>query len=298
MRPVADLPAKLAMVLAALSISRVSLAQRLAVDKSVIGRWLGGTVHPTEHNLARLSAIIAEHLPGFALADWHLDSAQLAERYSLPLSTDGGAGGPIDSDPFFEFLQASPGKADSRARCYEGFWRTSRPSLLKAGEIFHDYGIIHRRSDGVVEVRMAGSGLDFSGRLVAASGNVFVFLYDPVGRSPLTVLCKGVSLPRAMVLDGILLLAALDSDRTPVAMPIVIERLGDLGDSGEDNLARFRSMADERPLPLEPLAEDRLRARLFRNTGPAAAAAGDEAFLNVAGGASLSRGSTGLGLDG
>lgn len=297
MRPVPDFPAKLAMVMATLSISRVRLAQKLGVDKSVIGRWVGGTVHPTEHNLTRLSSMVAEHLTGFSLADWNLALDHLAARYGLALTT--GRNPETGSEnPLSKFVDANHSELAVRATAYEGFWRTSRPSLLKAGEIFHDYGIVRRRDDDVMEVRMAGSGLDFSGWLVPASGNVFVFLYDPLGRSPLTYLCKGVSLPRAMALDGILLLAALDSDRTPVAMPMVIERVGDLSGNTEDDLALFRSMIEDGPSPLEPLDEGLLRARLFRDIGPGPAAMGGETFLSIGGGASLSRGSTGLGLDG
>jgi len=286
MRTVSEFPAKLAMVMEALSISRVRLAQQLAVDKSVVGRWVAGAVHPTEHNLARLSSLVAEQLTGFSLADWNLAAEHLAARYGLPLRAGWGAA-PDQDNPLAKFVEASQAELDLRGASYEGFWRTSRPSLLQPGEIFHDYGIIRRRAGGTVEVRMAGSGLDFSGWLVPASGDIFVFLYDPVGRSPLTVLCKGVSLPRAVVLDGILLLAALDSDRTPVAMPIVIERVGDLTGQEDDDLAQFSAMAEKRPVPLEPLTDERLRARLFR-----------DAILNVGGAACLSRGSTGLGLDG
>src|SRR5215204_6004585 len=86
MHSVPDLPAKLAMVMAALSISRVRLAQKLGVDKSLVGRWVGGSVHPTEHNLARVSALVAEQLAGFSLADWDLGIDQLAARYGLALS--------------------------------------------------------------------------------------------------------------------------------------------------------------------------------------------------------------------
>jgi hypothetical protein len=55
------------------------------------------------------------------------------------------------------------------------------------------------------------------------------------------------------VLDGLLLLAALDATRTPGAMPIVLERVGDLsGDAAADE-ARFDAMEDAAPEPLEPL---------------------------------------------
>lgn len=287
MRAVADLPAKMAMVLAGLSLSRVAVAHRLGVDKSVVGRWLAGTVHPSEHNLARLSQVVAEVLPGFSLADWDDDIAAMAHRHELMLPGVHPASALPASGSLGAFLETARFELEANAAPYEGLWRTSRPSLLMNDEIFHDYGLIHRRDDGLVEVRMGGSGLDFSGYLFPVAGNVFVSLFDPVGRSPLTVLCRGVALPRAMVLDGLLLLAALDSDRTPVAMPIVVERVGDLTRDLAADLAAYQKMIEERPEPQEPLAQAAIRDRLFR--GP---------FLTVAGPASLSRGSTGQGLKG
>lgn len=287
MRPVADLPAKMTMVLAGLSLSRVAVAHRLGVDKSVVGRWLAGTVHPSEHNLARLSQVVAEALPGFSLADWDDDIAAMARRHELALPGATTAQASPGDGSLAAFLETAQFELEAHAAPYLGLWRTSRPSLLMNDEIFHDYGLIRRQEDGLIEVRMGGSGLDFSGYLFPVSGNVFVSLFDPVGRSPLTVLCRGVALPRAMVLDGLLMLAALDSDRTPVAMPIVVERVGDLTGDAAADLAAYRAMIDARPRPQEPLADSAIRERLFRAP-----------FLTVAGAASLSRGSTGQGLNG
>ncbi len=70
MEPIRDLAAKLTLGLRAASLSRVELASRLGVDKSLVGRWLSGAVHPTEHNLTRLTALLNERLSDFSMADW------------------------------------------------------------------------------------------------------------------------------------------------------------------------------------------------------------------------------------
>lgn len=295
---VPGLPAKLDMLLKGLSLSRVALAQRLGVDKSLVGRWLAGSVHPTEHNLARLTAIVAEGLPAFRLSDWYEDSAILARRYGLAPPAPAQASALLPGEPLKAFIDAARGDLDARGSAYEGLWRTARPSLLMSRQVFHDYGLIRRREDGLIEVLMGGSGLDFAGYLFPIGSNIVTFLYDPVGRSPLTVLCKGVSLPRAMTVDGIVTLAALDPDRTPAAMPIVVERVGDLSGDREADLATWRAIAEEARAPLEPVGEEALQARLFRGCGPEPGAPGGEAFLSVGSAASLSRGSTGKGLAG
>lgn len=291
---VADLPGKLDAALKALSLSRVRLAQQLEVDKSLVGRWLSGAVHPTEHNLVRLSSLVAQSIPDFRLKDWFVDVPAFRQMLGVvePVQ-DPAIGGPLA-----EFLEAVRPELAFRAPAYEGFWRTSRPSVLIADRVFHDYGMIRRTGDGSIEVQMQGAGLDFSGQLFPVAGNVFVFLFDRAGRTPMTVLFKGVSLPRAMTLDGILLLAALDPNRTPAAVPIVIERIGDLSGDAEADQQRFAAIAQDHPQPLAPVDEEELRGRLFRNTGPMTAAQGGDGFLSVTPSSGLSRGIAGDGLSG
>ena len=296
MNHVADLPLKLDMLMKATSLSRVALAQQLAVDKSLVGRWLSGAVHPTDHNLARLSSLIGDYLPGFRLADWFEDSATLAKRYGI--EQESAPGEVTFPGVIGEFLSAVSEESAMRGSAYEGFWRTSRPSLLMPGELFHDYGLIRRGPSGLMEVRMGGSGLEFEGYLIPFAGNLAVYLFDRIGRSPVTVMFKGVTLPRAMVFDGILLLAALDSARTPVAFPILVERVGDLSGDAEADDQRYAEIIETMPQPLEPLPDDVLKARIYRDSGPSSAAQGGDAFLRVSISSALSRGTTGRGLHG
>ncbi len=295
---VADFAAKLDLMLKAVSMSRVALAQRLGVDKSLVGRWLAGTVHPGEHNLARLSAILAESFPGFRLSDWFDSLDAIARRHGIERPSVPEDARPLLPGPLAAFLESSGPELEHRAGAYEGFWRTSRPSLLMRDHIFHDYGMIRRPADGLVEVLMKGAGLDFSGWLFPASGNIFVFLFDSTGRTPMSLVCRGVSLPKAMVLEGILLLAALDPNRTPAALPILIERVGDLSGNEAADLARYHELESSMPEPAEPFAREDVVARLYRDIGPDAATAGGDIFLTVSSAHSLSRGVTKAGLQG
>lgn len=298
MERVGEFPEKLALAMRAGSFSRVALAQTLQVDKSLIGRWLSGAVHPTEHNLARLAAIIAEVAGPFRLADWFLSADAFAVLLGLARTDPEAshAGAPLDLlGPFLDHARDEAGR---RGAAYEGFWRTTRPSLLMTDRLFHDYGMIRLAANGLLEVRMKGAGLGFSGWMLPGEGNLFVFLQDPVGMTPLSLVLRGVSLPRAMVLDGLLLLAGLDAVRTLGALPILLERIGDLtGDPGQDD-ARCAALHEEAPEPLEPLAGALVEQRIFRSTGPLAVDAGGQAFLTVGALDSLSRGATSGGLVG
>ena len=295
MEKVGAFPAKLGVILRAMSLSRVALAQDLQVDKSLIGRWLSGAVHPTEHNLVRLTLIVSRQFEGFGLADWFVETGAFLDRLGLPANAL--------RDPVPEpaipllgpFLDRSIEETRRRGAAYEGFWRTARPSMLMAGKIFHAYGMLRLHANGLLEVRMHGSGLGFHGWMMVGEGNLFVFLHDPVGQTPLSLVLRGVTLPYATVLDGLLMLAALDAGRTLGAVPIVLERLGELsGDPIADEI-HCGNLADLAPEPLEPLGEAVLRARIFRSSETAPGGSG---LLSVGSQDSLSRGATGAGLVG
>jgi transcriptional regulator with XRE-family HTH domain len=290
MERVGAFPEKLALAMRALSLSRVSLAQELAVDKSLVGRWLSGAVHPTEHNLARLTALVEGRMADFRLADWFGESGEFAARFGLPAPQ----AAPADPDSEIAFLgpfmALSREETARRGAAYEGFWRSSRPSLLMSEQLFHDYAMIRRAANGLLEVRIHGAGLTFNGWGLPGAGNIFAFLQDPVGMTPMSLVFRGVTLPRAMVLDGLLLLAALDATRTPGAMPILLERVGDLsGDAAADD-HHCGQMEETTPEPLEPLAPEIRHQRIFGAQGSRS--------LSVGALDSLSRGTTSRGLIG
>ena len=296
---VADFPAKLDLMLKALSLSRVGLAQALGVDKSLVGRWLGGRVHPTEHNLSRLTALISGRHEGFRLIDWYGGVTEFAHGFGVePKVAETAPPAILRDGPLARFIESARPDLAFRGGAYEGFWRTSRPSFLVREQVFHDYGMVRRSADGMLEVHMQGSGLKFDGWLFPIAGNVFVYLFDDTGRTPMSVVMGGVSLPKAMVMDGILLLAALDAHRTPAAVPIVLERVADLSGDAEADSATFRHVVVDQPSPIDPIPPAELERRLFREVGLAASAAGGEAFLAVTAARSLSRGVTAEGLAG
>lgn len=295
---VGDFGGKLAIALKATSLSRVAAAQALGVDKSLLGRWLSGAVHPTEHNLARVTALLADRSPGFRMADWDAPLDDFAGRLGVSLPRRGADPGVMlpHLRPLIEIAREEIGR---RGSTYEGFFRTARPSLLVADTVFHEYGVVRRNEAGLLDVAMRGSGLLFEGWALPAHNNLFVFLYDSIGLSPLSIVFRGVALPKAMVLDGIMLLAALDAGRTPAAMPVLLERVGDLSEDPGADMAEIERMERDQPLPLDPIPHDQVLARLFRDSGPRTkeTGAGDGA-LAVTASSALSRGATGTGLKG
>lgn len=278
--------------LLALGISKARAASLLQVDKSLIGRWASGTIKPTEHNLTRITELVADQIAGFSLQDWQRDVSSfsqfvgvdpvLAHRSVDPPPAVGGG--------VLNCVIEARVESERRGSAYEGFWRTLRPSVLMEGRIFHDYGMIRKGDFGLLEVTMGGAGLTFKGWALPLEGNLFVMLDGMVEFTPLFLIFKGVTLPKVTRLDGIVLLSALDAARTPAAMPILLERIGDLTDDRAEDERTCMEMGLNDPFDDEAELSEEVRTHLFRDIGPAAAAEGGEMFLTVAAATAMSRG--------
>jgi hypothetical protein len=163
------------------------------------------------------------------------------------------------------------------------------------GRVFHDYGMIRTAENGLLQVSMGGASLGFTGWALPLEGNLFAVLEGAVGFTPLFLIFRGVALPKATLLDGIVLLAALDAARTPAAVPILLERVGDLsGDRAADE-ARSLELSSEHPFASSGEEPDTILRHLVRDFGPAAASAGGDLFLTVSALGRLSRGATASG---
>ena len=296
-------PAKLDLVLKALSMSRGRLAAELGVDKSLVGRWTSGAVTPSAHSLENLTRLITSKRPGFTMLDWDRDLGSVAKVFGLELAETpppaAKVNGAAPAGLMLPGLDLARMFTERRGSTFEGFWRSTRPSIAMPGKLFHDFGIIRRGPAGLLECRMGGSGLLFDGWLLPVEGQLFAILFDTIGQTPVFLIFNGVALQKAMQLDGLILAAALNAARTPSAYPVVLERIGDLsGDDAADNahlqeILGYDTNADK-------TTSDQLRNHLIRDIGPSAAAAGTgELYLLSTWAKSMSRGlSTGGHLEG
>ena len=287
-----DLADRLRLALHALGLSRGAAASRLGVDKSLVGRWVSGAVRPSEHNLARITALVAEKVPGFSMVDWEREPASFAALLGVDpaLAAPRRGEGLLDALPL-NCLGQARAETERRGAAYEGFWRTTRPSVIMGGQLFHDYGMIRTADNGLLEVKMGGAGLLFRGWALPLEGNLFAILDGAVGFTPLFLIFRGVPLPKATLLDGIALLAALDAARTPAAVPILLERVGDLAGDRETDDETCRALSAREPVAGDGVSQTVLQ-HLLRDFGPSAAAAGGALFLHVSAAGLLSRGAT------
>lgn len=278
------------LALQALGLSRGRAAFELNVDKSLVSRWASGSVRPSEHNLAEITKLVAKHVIGFTMLDWERDLHSFAALFNIDLPANAGLE-PVETAPSLALscLVHAQRETERKASVYSGFWRSTRPSAIMPGRLFFGYGIFRPAPNGFLEVRVGSSGLSFDGWGFVSDGNLFAFLSDSIGCTPLFFIFKGVPLPKAMLLDGLLMLSGFDSARTPSAVPIIIERIGDLAGDADADEATYAELL-QRDSSADEHVSETVRRHLLRDIGPTAAAAGGDMFLLASG--HLSRGAS------
>ena len=283
--------AKLALALQALSMTRARLAADLAVDKSLISRWLSGAVTPSSHNLARLTQYIAGKRPGFTLLDWEADLPQLAVKLGVGPATPtidpaGGLDGWFPAEVVAEALTTTA----MRGAAYEGFWRSTRLSNEFPGRFMHDQILIRRAANGLLAFRMGVWDMRFEGWIFPMQTQVFAISVDASTGVFLFAIFNAVLRQRADVLDGLTLTCVRGAGGAPVAAAALIERTGLLsGDVAADD-AHFAASTRQNPGAPDGSISEALRAHLFRDVGPTAFAEGGAATLLMAFATTLSRG--------
>jgi hypothetical protein len=261
-------------------MSRGRLAADLGVDKSLVGRWASGAVSPSEHSLSLLTQLIASKRPGFTMLDWDLELEALAAVFGVEVAAHPEApAAPVVNGLPLPFLDMARSTTSRRGAAYEGFWRSTRPSVLMPNRFFHDVGMFRREADGLLNCKMGGSGLMFEGWLMPAEGQLFAILTDTVGATPLFLVLNGSPLPKAEAMDGLVLAASLNAARTPAAYPIIFNRIGDLsGDRAADDAKCAELIAADSLAPQGSIP-DEIERHLLRDFGPVAASKGGDLIL-------------------
>lgn len=225
---------KLALVLKTLVMSRTGLAAAINVDKSLVGRWVAGTVTPSEHNLANLTRYIATQIDGFTLLDWERDLPGFGEKLGISEPAKAGlAGAGLIPDAIFE-----EGLRGTKVRgsAYEGFWRTIRASSDLPGRYLRDITMIRRRPDGLMGWTTGIEGERYGGWALLLGHQFFSVGWDAQHGTMMFAIFNGVARQRAEMLDGLSVATLRDAGSSPACSACVMERVGDLsGDPEADD---------------------------------------------------------------
>ena len=221
-----DFAAKLRLVLKTLTISNGRLAADLAVDKSLVGRWVSGRVRPSTHNLARLTRHLAIRIDGFALLDWELSTDAFRARLGsgpTPRST-----APRDIGDFPNARAQSLIEVQREGDAYPGLYAHFRKAFRNTGEILVELMIIWRDGDRLM-FRSFDPSFSHIGEILIVRHQMFFIGEDDARADGLMfMIANGVGGRKAYRLDGVALSVAGDRHRTPGACVSVMQRITDL----------------------------------------------------------------------
>jgi hypothetical protein len=276
---------RLDLAMKALSISRGRLAADLAIDKSVVTRWLAGRVTPTSHNLARLTRYIAGLRPGFSMLDWDVDPGTFAARL--------GVGALPEATNLLPHAVMVEAQALTRLRGphYEGLWRCIRPSDDHPGQFAMDRLIIRRGGNGLLSLRLGTKGHQYQGWIFPSRTQLFVIATDDLTGLFLFGVFNAPPHQRAEALEGLMLSVCCKGAGTPLSYACHLERDADLSGNHATDDAAFEALQHLERRVLADAPSAAIRQRLLRDIGPSALARGGEALLSMGFASSLSRGS-------
>lgn len=212
---------KLGVMLDRLSLSRVQLAKLAGVDKSVSGRWVSGRARPGEHSIVRLTDILRREIADFSRDEWNLPVGDFAARLGLPRRLPAALIGGVAPNP------APQDTFAAAAQRYAGLWLLTHASFTG---LCHLYAFLAelRPQDGGLGFEMADSA-GYRARGTARIGEGKLCLLAEATSHPhwpCYFIFNGVSLWRAVVVDGLLLSWGRDVSRAPVALRTIGFRLG------------------------------------------------------------------------
>jgi transcriptional regulator with XRE-family HTH domain len=280
--------ARLDLALKALNLSRAGLASSVGVDKSVVSRWLSGQAVPTGHNLARIGEFLASVRPGFSSIAWERPRAEFESLLRIaPPPVDGAGPAPAAGTAKSllayppALMEAASREAALRGAAYEGFWISTRPALTSSDQWARD-SILVRKRDGQLHVRASYAGIDGDGWLFLLAGHLHCILHDHFFGRLVYLILNEVAKPPVDYLEGLMMGIGFGTDRAPTAAPIVLERHARLSDDDALNESQFEALKKQLSTPDAAKVTASLRARLVRDFGPTAAAAGGDLLLRAA----------------
>jgi len=266
-----DFALKLDLLLKALSISRGRLAQEAGLDKSLVGRWVAGTVSPSSHNLEKVTAALARRSPGFTMLDWDRPFEAFAGHFG---GIDAATATPDAALVFaHDVVTAARAETAKRGARYTGFYWLYRRSFGRSGKLSRLAFRIAPR-DGLLEVREGAPGFEHLGWGLLMLNRLYCMLSEEGFEGMSFMITNAGRQPKAQVLHATYMGAASDGLLTPKAAPCALVRAGDLtGDAGEDEAIYQQMKADSGLVQPEEMPPQVL-AFLERDFGPKAFAEG------------------------
>lgn len=240
-----QLGTRIGIVLKLMNLSRGQLAVRLRVDKSLVGRWVSGQVRPSAHNLAALTALVAERVAGFNLLCWELDDAGFAAELGLRPTGPAEAGSADEPTLPFRIVESSRREVSWEGDAYPGFYLIWRLALNNSGMVVRGVIQIERRGDDLRFRETEGIN-EHRGHIILNRGQLYAIGEEEQRQDGMFFLIlNGVGAGRALILDGIMLTVCSIRTRPPGATIVVLERLAEASADERENDRRWHELKAE-----------------------------------------------------
>lgn len=243
-----EFSARLKLALKQANISPAALGAAVGVDKSVVSRWVSGRVRPTQHNLTRIVAVLAQRLPGFSVLAFESE-ARVFRALLHPEAEPGATVGPGQSLPIpFGALDAARRETGRHGVEYFGIYMMYYWSFSAPGRVAR-MALMLRPKDGLIEARYGAEGFAFRGWALLMLNRMYVIFAEERFEAMAFLVLNAGQQPKARFITG-LLSGPAEGLLVPTASPVVLVRLRDLsGDRMADDAAHA---ADS---PLDPFME-------------------------------------------
>ena len=231
-----DFAGRLRLALKQANISPAALGAAVGVDKSVVSRWIAGRVRPTQHNLARIAAVLAQGLPGFTVLAFEAP-APAFRALLQPVAPDLATVGQSLPIPF-GLLDAARRETGRRGVEYFGAYLMYYRAFSQPDRIAR-MALMLRPEDGLIEARYGADGFAFRGWALLMLNRMYVVLAEERFEAMAFLVLNAGQQPKARFITGILSGPA-EGLLVPTASPVVLLRQRDLTGDAEVDLAAHR----------------------------------------------------------
>jgi hypothetical protein len=270
----------LQLVFKLLTLSGANAASELEVDKSVISRWLNGSVTPSAHNLTRLTAMVAKRVNGFHMLDWERDPRGLAQLFGVDTNFAGESdrGGTAAGALPIAIWDQLVAMSAFRGAAFQGFYRSTRPHPAEPGRFLIEHSIVRLNDIGLPRLRIGSGGRVVDGWMLPLPNQVYVIAADVTSGNILFAIFNDIGVGRIGAIDGI---ALFPLGRIPTATAMVCERIGDLSDDALADEQRFNDLVSQNPVAADDAVPEDLKRHLVRDIGPAQLPIGGDWLLKA-----------------
>ena len=264
-----DFARKLDGLMKALSISRGRLAQESGLDKSLIGRWVAGSVRPSSLNLERVTLALARRSPGFTLLDWDRPLSDFTRQFGGLHIAPQTTALPLHHD----VLTPARLQTAQRGDRYAGHYWIYRKSFGRPGWQ-GKLAVRIQPKDGLLDLTEGAPGFEYRGWGLLLSNRLYCTFTDEADEVMAYMITNAAPPPRAQVLHAVFLGVSSDGQLTPKAAPAVLVRAQDLVGDAQADAVIYASMKAQGgfidPSELPP----KVKAYLDRDFGPRSFAEG------------------------